>query len=273
MLGRVREDPADVRVRAERRNQPRVPVFHLLEREPPLLLHQVHEAEVARAQHDDLAVGDVLLRGLLRLGLAGGFADRVADHRVLLVTAAEVLDVGSLDRALDELVQPVAIALLERGALGLAVVGEDDDLVRPRRVPARAVDSRELLVELAERLHRVRALETAVVRDLVVAGERRVDRRAAAHQVGQDAVDDQIADDHAHRGTHERVRTAAVAARTHVAARSLQRGRPLEDELPEEEHERACDVEPVREEPAVAGVRPLLLVDAADGQDHLLGLA
>ena len=55
------------------------------------------------------------------------------------------------------------------------------------------------------------------------------------------------------------------------AARSA--ARPLEDDLPEEQDERARDVEAVGEERAVAGVRLLLGLDPADGEDHLLGLA
>ena len=79
------------------------------------------------------------------------------------------------------------------------MVGEHDDLVRPGRVPARPFDVAELLVELAQGLHRVGALEPGVVRDLVVARERRVDRRAPAHHVREDAEHDQVAHDHAHR--------------------------------------------------------------------------
>ena len=116
-------------------------------------------------------------------------------------------------RALDELVEPVAVALLERRALRLPVVGQDDDLVRPRRVAARALDAAELLVELAQRLERVGALEAGVVRDLVVARERRVDRGAAAHHVGEHAEHDQVADDHAHRRAQQRIDAAAVPAR------------------------------------------------------------
>ena len=62
VLGRAHEQPADVRVRAERGKQLRVPRVDLLERQPAALLHQVDEPEVARAEHDDVAVGDVVLR-------------------------------------------------------------------------------------------------------------------------------------------------------------------------------------------------------------------
>ena len=135
MLGRADEQPADVRVLAQRGQQLGVALVDLLEREPAALLHQIDEAEVARAHHDDVAVGDVVL-GPLR-PLPGGLAEGVADHRALLVAAGDARDVAARERALDELVEPVAVALLEGRALRLAVVGEDDDLVRPRRVAGR----------------------------------------------------------------------------------------------------------------------------------------
>ena len=62
-----------------------------------------------------------------------------------------------------------------------------------------------------------------------------------------------------------RGRTSRRAAR--------RRGADLEHDLPEEEDERPRDVEAVGEERAVAGVRLLLLGDAADGEDHLVRLA
>ena len=229
----------------------------LLEREPARLLHQRDQPEVSRAEHDDLPVRDVVLRALalLLVGPPGRLADREPDHRVLLVAAGDLLDGPVLERALDELVEPVAVPLLERRSLRLPVVGEHDDLVGTRRVAARAVDAPELLVELPQRLERVRALEPRVVRDLVVARERRVDGRAAAHHVREDAVDDQVADDDAHRGAHERIDAAAVASRPHVAADRPERRSPLEDDLPDEQDERTRDVEAVGEERAVAGVR------------------
>ena len=112
-----------------------------------------------------------------------------------------------------------------------------------------------------------------MVRDLVVARERRVDRGPPLHHVAQDAVDDQVADDHAERRPHEWVKPTAVSPRPHVAALGLRRGGPLQHDLPEEQHEYPHDVEPVREEGAVAGVRAPLGVHPADGQDHVVGLA
>ena len=68
---------------------------------------------------------------------------------------------------------------------------------------------------------------------------------------------------------HQRIDAAAVPARAHVAARRPQRRGHLEDDLPEEQHERARDVEAVGEERAVARVRALLGLGAADREDRL----
>ena len=95
-----------------------------------------------------------------------------------------------------------------------------------------------------------------MVGDLVVARERRVDGGPSAHHVGEDAEDDQVADDHAHRRAHEadRCRRDGRAGARRGAPRAAAAVQ-LEHDLPEEQHERARDVEAVGEERAVAGVR------------------
>ena len=244
----------------------------LLERQPSLFLHQVDQAEVARAEHDHVAAGHVFL-GRFVLLAPRRLLDGEPDHRVLLVAAHVFLDLAARQRTLHEVVEAVAVALLEGRALRLPVVGEHDDLVGPACVPAGPFDAPELLVELAQRLHRVGPLEAGVMSDLVVAGERRVDRRPPAHHVGEHAEHDQIAHDHAHCRAHQRVDPAAMAARAHVPAGRADRRGPFQQDLPEEQHERPCDVEPVCVERAVAGVRLLLLLEAADGEDYFIRLA
>ena len=152
----------------------------------------------------------------------------------------------------------------------LAVVGEDDERVRPRRVAVRALDPPELLVELPQRLERVLALETGMVGDLVVAREGRVDRGPAFHHVGEDAVHDQVADDDTHRRAQERVHAAAVAPRPDVAPALLRCRDQLEDHLPGEEDEATRHVEPVGEERAVARVGRAFGLHAADGEDDVI---
>ena len=66
VLGRADEQPADVGVLAQGGHELRVPLLDLLERQPAALLHQVDEPEVARAEHDDVPVGDVVLGPLRR---------------------------------------------------------------------------------------------------------------------------------------------------------------------------------------------------------------
>ena len=153
------------------------------------------------------------------------------------------------------------------------MIGEDDDDVRPRGVAARPVDSSELLVELAERLERVGALEPRVVRDLVVAREGRVDRGPPFHHVLEHAVDDQVANEDAERRAHERVVPTAMAAWAHIATLRSARRCDLEDHLPEEEDEQAGHVEAVGEEAPVAGIRLLLRLQPADRQDHVVRLS
>ena len=71
----------------------------------------------------------------------------------------------------------------------------------------------------------------------------------------------------------ERIRPAAVAARLDVAPPLARRRDELEDDLPREQDERPGDVVAVGEERPVAGVRLLLRLDAADREDHVVGLA
>ena len=102
----------------------------------------------------------LLLRFLPDLcALAGRLVERHSHVRPALVLARLRADVVRLDRLADEVLERVAVPLLERRALGLAVVGEDDDVVRTRRVAEGAHDAAELLIELAQRLEGVRALE------------------------------------------------------------------------------------------------------------------
>ncbi len=111
------------------------------------------------------------------------------------------------------------------------------------------------------------------MRHLVVARERRVHGGPASHHVGENARDDQVAHEDAHRSSDERVDAAPVPARPDVSADCAQRSRPFEDDLEPEENERAGHVVAVREERPVAGVRLLLLVHPADREDHVFGLA
>jgi hypothetical protein len=97
-------------------------LLDLLEGHATALVHEVDETEIARAEDDDLAIGDVVLGTFLRGVCTGRLAHGEADHRVLLVPTRELGDAARRQRALDELVEPVAVALIEGRPLGLAVV-------------------------------------------------------------------------------------------------------------------------------------------------------
>ena len=118
-----------MRVAAEGGDQRWDGARQLLERQAPVLLHQVHEPEVARAEDDDALAADVVLRALLLLRRP--VASPRAWPTMESCSSPPATSVTRPSRAseLDEVVEAVAVALLEGGALRLAVVGEDDDLV------------------------------------------------------------------------------------------------------------------------------------------------
>ena len=103
-------------------------------------------------------------------------------------------DVGAAepaDQLLDRLPEPVG----ERPALGLAVVGEDDEVVAARRQRAGPVQPAELLVDAVQHGQAVGPLQPAVVGGLVVAEEVGVGDRAPGQHVLEQRVDDDVAGD------------------------------------------------------------------------------
>ena len=236
------------------------------------LLHQIDEPEVSRGENDRISTAYAR-----RVVAVGGCRARrlfhsVAHHRVVFLPARERGRANCRDGAAHEVGEVVAVPLPEGRALRLSVVGQDDELIRPRGVAPRPVDPSELLVELAQRLEGVGPLQPRVVGDLVVARERRVHHRPPFHHVGKHAEDDQVTHGNAHRRAHEGIGAAPVAARADVAARATSGRRPLQHDLPEEEDEQARDVEAVCKEDAVTGIRTLLLGDPADREDRVLCL-
>src|SRR5262247_865606 len=112
------------------------------------------------------------------------------------------------------------------------------------------------------------------MRDLVVAREGRVDGGPSFHHVREYAEDDQVAHEDTERGAHERVDASSFPAWPDVSSDRQQRGGPLEHHFPNEEHERAPDVEAVGEErPVAARVCLPLGLDTTHSEDHMVGLA
>jgi hypothetical protein len=117
-----------VRVGAQRSDQLRVTAVDLLQGQPLLAVHQVDEAEIAGAQHDDLAFHAL---GLGRRAPRRRLVQCLADGARVLVAGIHPVHVAGRQRSLHQVVQAVAVALPERRPLRLAVVRQDDDLVRP----------------------------------------------------------------------------------------------------------------------------------------------
>ena len=105
-----------------------------------------------------------------------------------------------------------AVALQERRAEALAVVGEDDEAVGTRRVLGRLAQRPQLAVDAVERVERLRSLGAAVVGDLVVVGVVHVDDRRAAQHLLDDERRAQRPQRDVRGAAHPRVREAAVMA-------------------------------------------------------------
>ena len=96
---------------------------------------------------------------------------------------------ASAHQVADDLAEALPVALLERRAEALAVVRQDDELVRARRILGRLGEDRDRRVDAVERLERLDPLGSAVVGQLVVVGEVGVDDvRAAVHLVDDRAT-------------------------------------------------------------------------------------
>ena len=178
MLARADHHERDARVGGERLDEPRVVLGDLLQRDPLLAGRQVDQPEAARDEHDRLGLAGGLVRAGFRERLPVGSErdgplDRAAArrprqrapaHRRLLARVGErgaeiapcLVDSGrrahlaALERFADELLERLAVALPERRPLGLAVVGEDDEVVGARRLRGGALEPRELAVVLAQ---------------------------------------------------------------------------------------------------------------------------
>jgi hypothetical protein len=179
----------------------RVALGEALQRDAPGLAREADEAQAARGHHHDLGQLAALLE--LRPGArlerhrpagaarAGGRRHRTAGHRGIvgdlgepgaevgqrLVAAGMRLDVAGPTRLADEVLERHAVAILERRALRLAVIGQHDELVGPRRVRDGRSHAGQLAVDLTQHGQGVVALDPRVVGDLVVGEEGRVDDR------------------------------------------------------------------------------------------------
>ena len=241
VLGAAHHDPPDALVVAQRLDQPGVRRLDLLERHPLVGGGEGHEAQVAGGQddgggarvglgrRDDLALGERVLGAVVdghhavlhpaaggaaqhaRAGAvpAGGLRERDAEGGAALV-GPHRRPHATLDGAVDEVLEGAAVALQEGGALALAVVGQDDEVVRAGRQRAGAVQPGDLAVELLEDLERVGPGDPGVVGDLVVGHERRVGHGDPHVHVGHQRGHVEVAAHDGLRHAQERVDPAAA---------------------------------------------------------------
>ena len=116
-------------------------------------------------------------------------------------------------QAPDVLAEADAVALEERLAEALPVIGQDDELVGPRRLVGRLDERRDRPVDAVERLERLDPLGPAVMGQLVVVGEVGVDDVGAAVHLLDDQGRVDVAQEHVAGGAHPGVLETAVHLR------------------------------------------------------------
>ena len=184
-------------------------------------------------------------------------------------------DVAAGHQGPDQLLQRLAVPLPEGGALALAVVREDDELIRPRGVRRRRLQHPDEVVEAGQRGQRLRPGRTGVVGDLVVVGEVAVQRRGPGHHLLDDQPGVEVAQQHVRDGPQQHVGAVPVDPGLHVAALLSPGLVQLLEHLPHRQHQRAAQPVRVDEERGVAAGRPVAAPsgDAAHRQQRGRGVA
>ncbi len=215
----------------------------LLQRHPSGQAREVDEAEVARGDGDQVdtlggsprfgtrlarrglvAAGSELDDAVLGLRSEGRSSEATGDAldlghlREHGVGLAPLLDASrglpdlrlATHQLVDHVGEGLAVALEEGGAQALAVVGDDDELVRTRRRGGGLLQGGDRLVDPVERVERLAPLGSAVVGDLVVVGVVDEDDGGAAVHLLDDERGRQVAQGDVRRGARDRVGHPAV---------------------------------------------------------------
>ena len=181
-------------------------------------------------------------------------------------------DLGAGERALDQVVERVAVALLEGRAHALAVVGEHDEVVGARRQRRARSRRPKMLVERAQHLQGVRPVEPGMVSDLVVGWRRWRRQRARPRNMSEITHEDDRLPDITAWPARMKAYLRGRGDRA-VARRGASPGRgPLADDLADEEGQGPREGVAVREEgDGSRGVRRCFGVDPAVRADALVG--
>ena len=234
-LGRANQQQPDSGMVGERTHHVREALVELLERRPALDVGEIDEGEVARGADDEIGpvarrlwlgrLRECSLRALLAALLAlaeraardaagagrpGQLAHKGVHHAPLLELIDRSRDfVRATHQLPDGGVEWLAVALQERRAERLAVVRQDHEVVRPRRVLRGPGQAAQRAIHAVERLQALRTRGAAVMGDLVIVGIGDVDRVRATehlldHQAGHQRPHDDVGD-----GAQQRIREAA----------------------------------------------------------------
>ena len=133
-------------------------------------------------------------------------------------TAAGAYTSPRASAAVHDLLERLAVALAERRALRLAVVGEHHEVIGARRLRGRALETGELAIVALQHRQSIGLADSRVVGDLVVSDERRVADRHALDDVRHQQRRDEVAHDDRDRGADERVEAAPIDMRGAAAA-------------------------------------------------------
>src|SRR5262245_38891926 len=108
------------------------------------------------------------------------------------------------------------IPLPERRALTLPMVRENDEVVGAWRACRRAFERREELIQRRQCFERIGAVDPRVMRDLVVAEQRCVDRREAVEHISDERESRRFLQEYGAPGPNQRVAEGTPDAWLHV---------------------------------------------------------
>ena len=137
----------------------------------------------------------------------------------------------TVGQALHDGVQGLAVPLLEGRTLGLAVVGQYDQIVGAGRIWQPGEESFQLVVGAPQGVEGVWGGDTGVVGHLVVADEIDVGRRYPPCDVGHQDRPRDLGQDDGGGGAEQRIDPASIEARHHAVAPGPSSGPSLSDDV------------------------------------------
>ena len=135
----------------------------------------------------------------------------------------------------------LTVALLERRAHALAVVGEHDEVVWPRRLSRHPLQTGEDRIDGAENREHVRSVNAGMVGDLIVGEKGRVDGRYASEHIRDQHEQAGFLHECRRAGSDERVLEMPLDTREFVAPQLGPSLSPFPNDVADEERQRATE--------------------------------